>query len=79
MQEGNYFLHIDGKPVRVSEEVYREYKRSEEKERYFMKRLKRGRFIVDAEEQNIDYIPAVKRLMNSSWKRTGSSRHLQSR
>lgn len=72
MQEGNYFLHIDGKPVRVSEEVYREYKRSEEKERYFMKRLKRGRFVVDAEERNVDYIPgreaSYEQLLEADWK-----------
>lgn len=42
MSKHDFFLYIDGQAVQVSEEVYREYKRGEEKERYFMRRLKKG-------------------------------------
>lgn len=43
MKERDFYLYIEGKPVRVSEEVYREYYRGERKERYFMKDLKEDR------------------------------------
>lgn len=72
MAEKNFYLYIDGQPVEVSEEVYREYKRAEEKERYFMRRLKKGRFVVDAEGQTVDYIPSreasYEQLMEADWK-----------
>ena len=50
MAEKDFYLYIEGQPVKVSEEVYREYKHAEEKERYFMKRLKKGKFVVDPEK-----------------------------
>lgn len=49
MSEQDFYLYIDGKSVKVSEEVYREFMRAEEKEQYFMRRLKKGRFLVDSE------------------------------
>lgn len=49
MSEEEFYLYIDGRRVKVSREVYREYKRLEDKEQYFMKRLKQGRTIVDDE------------------------------
>ena len=58
MQEKDYFLYIDGQRVRVSEEVYTEYKRGEEKERYFMRRLKKGRFVPDEKEGIVRYFPS---------------------
>ena len=39
----DFYLTIDGRRVRVSEEVYKEYRRAEDKERYFMRTLKKGR------------------------------------
>ena len=41
MQEKDFYLYIDGQPVQVSGEVYREYYRAEDKERYFMGKLKK--------------------------------------
>ena len=68
MQEKDYFLYIDGQRVRVSEEVYTEYKRGEEKERYFMRRLKKGRFVPDEKEGIVRYFPSkevsFEQLMN---------------
>ena len=43
MQEKDFYLYINGQPVQVSREVYREYYRAEDKERYFMGKLKKGR------------------------------------
>ncbi len=40
MQEKELFLYIDGQSVSVSREVYREYYRAGDKERYFMGKLK---------------------------------------
>ena len=58
MSEKGFYLYIDGKPVEVSEEVYREYCRGERKERYFMEDLKAEHFIVDAEAQTVTVIPS---------------------
>lgn len=33
MSEKNYYLHIDGKPIKVSKEVYQEYYCGERKEK----------------------------------------------
>lgn len=43
MLEKDFHLHINGETIKVSKEVYREYKHTEEK--YFMKRLKKGQFL----------------------------------
>ncbi|MEY8327629.1 hypothetical protein AALB47_27680 [Lachnospiraceae bacterium 54-11] len=41
-------------------------------ERYFMKRLKRGRFVMDTEEQSVDYIlgreASYEQLLEADWK-----------
>ena len=34
MEKRDFYLYINGQPVPVSEEVYREYYRAEDKERY---------------------------------------------
>ncbi len=71
MSEKDFYLYIDGHSVKVTEDVYREYKRAEDKERYFMRRLKRGRFVVDEEEQVVAYIPSrevsYEQLKDSDW------------
>ncbi len=57
--------------MQVSEEVYREYKRAEDKEHYFMKRLKRGRFVVDDKNQTVTYVPgretSYEQLLEAEW------------
>lgn len=58
MSEQDFYLYIEGKPVKVSEEVYREYYRAEEKERYFMTRLKQERIVIDQETQTVTIIPS---------------------
>lgn len=71
MSENDFTLYIDGQSVQVSEEVYREFMRAEEKERYFMRRLKKGRFLVDSEQQTVTYIPSreasYERLLEEDW------------
>ena len=71
MSEKDFYLYIDGQVVKVSEEVYREYKRAEDKERYFMKRLKKGRFVVDEDGQTVTYLPSreasYEQLLEADW------------
>lgn len=58
MPNKEFYLSVGGKRIKVSKEVYQEYKRAEEKEQYFMKRLKKGQFIIDLDKQTVDYIPS---------------------
>lgn len=58
MPNKEFYLSVGGKRIKVSKEVYQEYKRAEEKEQYFMKRLKKGQFIIDLDNQTVDYIPS---------------------
>ena len=47
MSKKNFYLHMCGKRIRVTEEVYREYYQAKDKEQYFMERLKKGYTIID--------------------------------
>ena len=71
MQERDFYLYINGHPVQVSREVYREYYRAEDKERYFMGKLKKGRTKVNPETQEIQYIPSrelsYEQLVEQDW------------
>ncbi len=58
MAEKDFYLYVDGKPVKVSKEIYKEYKRAENKEQYFMGHLKRGHFTIDNQKQRMAYIPS---------------------
>lgn len=58
MSDQNYCILIDGNPVRVTEDMYREYRRAEEKEQYFMRRLKKGRFVAGEADGDVRYIPS---------------------
>lgn len=51
-------MYVNGVRVKVSEEIYLEWRRSEDRERYFMKTLKQGRVIVDGENMSVKYIPS---------------------
>ena len=54
--------------------MYREYYRAEDKERYFMGKLKKGRTKVNPETQEIQYIPSrelsYELLMEQDWQFT---------
>lgn len=71
MQKRDFYLYIDGQPVPVSEEVYREYYHAEDKERYFMGRLKKGHTKIDPDTQEIHYIPSrevsYEQLVEQDW------------
>lgn len=71
MEGKNFYLDIEGQLIEVSEEVYHEYKRAEEKEQYFMKRLKKGHFIADSDNQKVTYIPSREqsydKLLELNW------------
>lgn len=58
MSKRDFYLRIDGKAVKVSEEVYREYYRGERKERYFMEDLKTEKMMVDDEAGTVTFIPS---------------------
>ena len=57
MKERKFYLHIEGRRIRVSEEVYREYYKGERKERYFMKDLKAERITIDPQTGEVTVIP----------------------
>lgn len=71
MQEKDFYLYMNGEPVKVSEEVYREFYRGEDKERYFMGKLKKGRTTVNQDTQEIRYIPSrelsYEQLVEQDW------------
>lgn len=71
MQEKNFYLYIGGKPVKVSEEVYREYYRGEDKERYFMGRLKKSHIMTNPDTQEVRFIPSrelsYEQLVEQEW------------
>lgn len=58
MSEKDFYLYVGGKPVKVSEDVYREFYRGERKERYFMEDLKVEDIIIDPEAQTVTVIPS---------------------
>lgn len=70
-EEKKFYLNIDKQKVEVSEEIYRVYKSAEEKERYFMKRLKKGRFVEDPEGRGSVYIPgrekSFEKMLDEEW------------
>ena len=49
MKRKDFYLYICGQRVKVTEEIYREYCRAKDKERYFLKRLKKGHIIAGAD------------------------------
>lgn len=71
MEKRDFYLYIDGQPIPVSEEVYREYCRAEDKERYFMGRLKKGHTKVNPDTQEAHYIPSrelsYEQLVEQDW------------
>ena len=83
MQEKDFYLYIDGQPVPVSREVYREYYRAEDKERYFMGKLKKGHTKVNPETQEIQYIPSRElsyaQLAEQDWQFTASGDSVEDR
>lgn len=86
MQKRDFYLYINGQPVQVSREVYREYYRAEDKERYFMGKLKKGRTKVNPETQEtqeIQYIPSrelsYEQLAEQDWQFTASGDSVEDR
>lgn len=58
MSKKDFYIYLDGRAIRVSEEVYRVYTRGERKERYFMEDLKTERIKVDPEAGTVHIIPS---------------------
>lgn len=69
MKKKDFCLYIEGKRVKVSEEVYREYYKGERKERYFMRDLKTEQVMIDPQSGEVTIIPgredSYERLMES--------------
>lgn len=57
-QRKQRYLYIKGEAVPVTEEVYQTYWHYEAKEDYFMRQLKRSRFVKDKETLEIVLLPA---------------------
>ena len=83
MEKRDFYLYINGQPVPVSEEVYREYYRAEDKERYFMGRLKKGHTKVNPETKEIRYIPSrelsYEQLVEQDWQFAASGDSVEDR
>lgn len=58
MSKREFYLYIDGKPVKVSKEVYQEYYHGKRKEQYFMKDLKKENTVIDQETQKVISFPS---------------------
>lgn len=71
MSEKIFYIKVGGRKIAVSEEVYLEYRRSIDREKYFMKDLKQGRVIVDQESMTVTYIPgreiSYESLLEADW------------
>ncbi len=70
MGEKNYYIRVGNMRVGVTKEVYAEYKRSSDKERYFMERLKKGRVRPGADGKTV-YVPgcetSYEQLLEAGW------------
>lgn len=71
MSEKRFYLHINGKKVEVTEEIYREYYRGKDKEHYFMEKLKRRRRVVNPDTQEESSLPgreqSYEQLLEQHW------------
>lgn len=71
MSGKEFYLIAGGRKIRVSEEIYLEYRHSVDKEKYFMKTLKQGRTVVDHEKMDVTYIPSrevsYEKLLEAEW------------
>lgn len=72
MKKKDYFINIEGKAVKVSEEVYREYYKGERKERYIMKDLKTERVVIDSKKGEVTIIRPARIHTKGSWVLTHS-------
>ncbi|MCM1305679.1 MAG: sigma-70 family RNA polymerase sigma factor [Butyrivibrio sp.] len=57
MENKVFYINIDGKSVKVTEEVYLEYYRGRRKERYMMEDLKKGRTMISPVTNEVVFIP----------------------
>ena len=53
MENKDFYINIDGKPVKVTEEVYHEYYRGIRKERYMMEDIKKARAVISPDAQDL--------------------------
>lgn len=53
----DFYISIDGKAVRVTEEVYNEYCRGRRKERYMMQGLKKERTVISPDTKEMVHVP----------------------
>lgn len=57
MKNKEFYISIEGKPVKVTEEVYHEYYHGLRKERYMMEDLKKGRTVISPDTGDVVFIP----------------------
>lgn len=53
-----WYITVSNERIEVSEEVYRAYWHYTEKERYFMSKLKQGKFVSDPEKGTAEFTPS---------------------
>lgn len=70
-KDGKFYLFVNGRPVRVEEQVFTESERFRRKERYLCCDLKREKFICDQERQIVRFIPpreiSLERLLEKGY------------
>lgn len=57
-KQDKWYIWVEGKKIEVSEEVYRAYWHYTEKERYFTKTLKQGKFVCSQEDEPAQFTPS---------------------
>lgn len=58
MEKKEFYINVNGKSVKVTEEVYYEYYHGRRKERYMMEDLKKGRLVISPDTRAEVFLPS---------------------
>ena len=69
--DGQFYLRVKGRPVRVERQVYEDSLKFDRKERYFFHELKKERIVYDQERKTVRFIPprelSLERLLEKGY------------
>lgn len=71
MSDKHFYLRVNGKLIEVSEEVYHTHYRAENKEKYFMEKLKKGHLEVDPDTKEAHFIPSREKSLEQLFEQNG--------
>lgn len=57
-EQGKWYITVENERIEVTEDVYHTYWHYTEKEKYFMGKLKKGKFVSDQEKEVAEFIPS---------------------